>query len=133
MSISIIILGYWNQKEGGMPTSEVLELFGKSPNNDLEGVLAHDEKTYCEYSITQENNAATVISIDRPYGHHSLYELLFELLKRGPYMLFSPEGRIVPVVARSDMPEHLPENVIEAFGIPVVVTDGASLSSTLFG
>ncbi|WP_338548148.1 hypothetical protein [Roseovarius phycicola] len=133
MGISIIVVGYWKHKEGGMPTAEVLELFGKPQDEGLQGVLAYDNQTYCEFSITQENDTATVISIDRPYAHQSLYELLFELLERGPYMLFSPEGEITPVVARADMIEHLPQSVIEAFGRPVIVPDGASLSSTLFG
>ena len=133
MSIEFYIQGHRNGEEDGVALCEILNAFGKSEGEEVEGLyrLIYDAENSCEFSVTCKNGLVTAICIFRPCGHEKLYESIFDVLRSGPYVLFAPGGN-APIIVRREMAEHLPDGMAEALGEPVVVTDAKNISAALF-
>jgi hypothetical protein len=74
------------------------------------------------------NNAdATVaIAVNRPCGDMRLWDSLARVLRLGNAVLFFPGGAN-PMVGSTDAVPHLPRDMIETLGNPVVVASGKAI------
>jgi len=61
--------------------------------------------------------------VHRPCGDHRLWDSLASILALGDVVLFFPGAQAL-LVAHSGVAQHLPPDMFEAFGQPVVVTSG---------
>ena len=74
------------------------------------------------------NNAGAIVAIavNRPCGDIRLWDSLARVLRLGNAVLFFPGGAN-PMVGSADAVPHLPRDIIEALGNPVVVASGNAI------
>ena len=133
MSIEYYIEGFLHAEPAGLDTSRVLQCFAPRTREFADGMyrLEYDEVNGCDMSLTEEDGQVTSICIFRPFTHERFNLDLIQLLGAGPYVLFAPGGNAA-LVGREGMRSHLPLDMIEALGEPVVVDETTSISSVLF-
>ncbi len=66
------------------------------------------------------------LSINRPCGDLRLWNALAAILALGNVVLFFP-GCKAPIIANRDSKQHLPPDMIEAFGEPMILRSGAEI------
>ena len=65
-------------------------------------------------------------SVNRPKADIRLYDTLVSILRSGNLALYMP-GECPPLVASTEVIQHLPASMVEALGSPRVVAAGAEL------
>ena len=134
MSTEYYIQGYTDEQPDGIAVADVLAAFGKREGDHDNGFyrLRYDENAHCDASLTVRDGLVTAICVHRPCHHQGLYRAIFEVLSKGPYVLFMPGGK-APLVARAEVAAHLPDDMVDALGAPVCVTDADRIPAELIG
>jgi len=135
IGIELYLQGYWSEGDPPFRRVDVLRAFGKEPDEAPDRgfyALRYDETNRCDLSLTETDGLVTVICIVKPCAHSDLYRGLFQCLRLAPFVLFAPGG-LAPVVARDDVVDRLPKDMIEALGKPVVVAESDLILTALFG
>jgi hypothetical protein len=133
VSIEYYVEGFHLGSPAGLDANRVLECFEPRTSEPVDGLyrLVYDASNICDMSLTEERGEVTSICIFRPCAHEQFDRDLSRLLGAGPYVLFAPDGNAL-LVGREDMRSHIPPDMIEALGEPVVVDAGANIGSALF-
>jgi hypothetical protein len=91
--------------------------------------LRYDEANSCDLHLTADDVDPTMVrgfTIHRPCADLRLWDALASVLSSGDVVLYFPGAR-APLVARASVGQHLPPDMIEALGHPVVVTSGSEI------
>jgi hypothetical protein len=134
MSFDIYVQSYQNGASCGIPRQRVREVFGPhlsevQPNH---WKLRYDHANSCDIDLKSDEADGTKVSdfsVHRPCGDERLWDALASVLTIGNLVLYFPGGR--PFVGRSSVIEHLPSDLIEALGQPLVVTSGGEIQREL--
>jgi len=70
------------------------------------------------------------LRINWPYGSPELESGILRLLRRSTMVIYGPDTPIV--VGRGDTRSHLPGDMVETLGEPIVVGEGSSVLGVLF-
>ena len=81
----------------------------------------------CDFDFAADGDPSRVqgVTLHRPCDDPRLWEALASLLAPGDTVLYFPGG--APLVGCSSAVEHLPTDMVEALGQPVVVTSGGAI------
>jgi hypothetical protein len=71
-------------------------------------------------------NAETGFTLNRPVRDPALWLALFSALRHTGRVLVVP-GEVPPLIGVADTAPHLPADMVETLGQPVVVTDGLAI------
>ena len=130
MSFDLYVQSFRNGASWGVSRQRIREVFGShltevQPNY---WTLRYDGATFCNLDLTAHDDETMVegFSVHRPCGDERLWEALASVLGMGNIVLYFPGGR-APLVASSGVTEHLPPDLIEALGQPLVVTSGSEI------
>lgn len=90
-----------------------------------------ENRSYIDLSPhPSDHSAITGFTVNRPCGDLRLWDGLAAVLCLGNAVLYFPGGRN-PLVGSTDAVPHLPPDMIEALGSPVVVTTGQAILAQL--
>jgi hypothetical protein len=131
MSFDVYLQVFDKGEAAGIPRDSVRHAFGAAfvtePAPDRWKVL-YDAQNSCDVYLSADANPNLLkgLSINRPCGDSRLWDSLASILALGNVVLYFPGCR-APVVSNLNATQHLPHDMIEALGNPVVVGTGAEL------
>lgn len=86
-----------------------------------------ENRSYIDLSPdTKSAGAVTGFAVSRPCGDMRLWDALAGILRLGNAVLYFPGGKN-PLVGSTDTVAHLPQEMIEALGDPLVVISGQAI------
>jgi hypothetical protein len=134
MGVEYYVEGFHLGSPAGLDAKSVIQCFKPQSREFAGGLhrLEYDELNFCDMSLSEEHGQVTSICFFRPCGDARFDRDICRLLAAGPYVLFAPNGN-APVIGRGDMRGHLPPDMIEALGTPVVADQSTNIGSALFG
>ncbi len=134
MGIDFYIQGFQMGEPSGVEVLKTLQAFGLTARDEKNGVfsLEYDEENSCEIKISQVEGITTEICIFRPCEHEALNTGIITVLKSGPYVLFASDGH-APIIGDLDTYIHLPGDMADALGDPVVVNCADDVFAALYG
>ncbi len=114
MSVEIYVHGFSEGQPGGLTLEDVTRQFGSDVKPD-DGLirLQYDDRNSCELSLIEEHGTVTQLTVFRPCDHDRLYASLFELLRTGPYVAFTPGSQ--PIVVNESVIAAMPTEMIDSF------------------
>lgn len=128
MSFDLFVQCFRDGKLDGIPRQCVRDAFGPHLN-ELEPnfwQLDYDDLNSCNIYLTAHNSDSGLIdgfTVNRPCYDQRLWDALASILTLGDVVLYFPGCR-APLVAQAIVAQHLPPDLIEALGQPLVVTSG---------
>jgi len=81
--------------------------------------LEFDDRNQCTVYFDQESPTTSHITISRPCGDQRLGVCLYEIMQLGNFVFFEPDGKR-PILLTQDAIEHMPPDMIESLGNPVI-------------
>lgn len=134
MSSEFYIQGYHQGEFAGIARALVLDAFGLAEDTPDDGIieLRYSGNDDCGLSFKTTGNIVTSLCIHRPSEAPALLNSLFQVLNAGHYVLYAPGGN-APVVTQNGMTAHLPKDMVDALGKPVVVDGPDGILDALFG
>ena len=130
MSFDIYIQGFHRGEFASVPRQRVRDAFGEyvtevEPNY---WQLRYNDTNTCKIDLMPHSDPSMIhgFTVERPCGDQRLWDALAFILTLGDLVLYFPGGR-APLVGRSSVTEHLPPDMVEALGQPVVVTSGRGI------
>jgi hypothetical protein len=91
--------------------------------------IRYDRRNSCDLFLTAHEPDASMVrgfTVHRPCEDRRLWDALASVLALGAVILYFPGCR-APLVRRKDVVRHLPADLIEGLGKPVVVTNGKDI------
>jgi hypothetical protein len=90
--------------------------------------VLYDPQNSCDVYLSVDGSAGMLqgLSINRPCGDLRLWDALAYILALGNVVLYFPGCR-APVIGNVNSRQHLPLDMIEALGEPIVVRSGAEI------
>jgi|SRR5580658_2652666 hypothetical protein len=79
--------------------------------------IAYDSLNVCHIGVTPSTSAGDLLSsfyVERPCGDPRFWEALFQVLSRGPIVLYFPGGP--PIVANDEVLAALPKDASDSLG-----------------
>ena len=130
MSFGIFLQSFHRGASAGIPRQQVRDVFG-APLVETEPdywQLRYDDANSCDLYLTAHSDPSMVrgFSVHRPCADPRLWDGLAGILALGDIVLYFPGGK-APLVGRSTVTQHLPPDMIELLGCPVVVTSGREI------
>jgi hypothetical protein len=131
MGFEVYVQCFDHGAPGGAPRAAIRALF---PVSEAESepdywLVWYDEIEQCRFYISAlKSDAALVecVCVDRPCGDMRLWDGLLEVMRMGPAALYFP-GSAPPLVASEAAAAHLPPDMIESMGQPLVVRSGQEI------
>lgn len=124
MSVDVFVQAFLNGQPQAVPTADVLACF--------EGFITkrHDSYFDVEFgpadssTVFFDTTAPTTdgLMINRPCGDRRLSECLFRVMRLGNFIVFVP-GEDAPWVLSEATVVHLPADMLECLGPPIVAPD----------
>jgi hypothetical protein len=130
MSFDVYLQVFDNGEPAGIPRNSVRDAFREAIVTDCSPDtwnVQYDSQNSCDVYLSADG--ATLVqglSINRPCGDLRLWDALASILELGYVVLYFP-GCKAPVIANLNVRQHLPEDMIEALGDPIVVGSGAEI------
>jgi len=105
-------------------TAKIVEVFARYITHREETFmeLEFDDRNQCTIYLDQESPTTSHLTISRPCGDERLGACLYEVMQLGNFVFFEPEGKH-PILLDSDVLEHLPPDMIDSLGNPVIARD----------
>ena len=131
MSFDIYVQSFRDGEFAGIPRRRVRDAFG-THLTETETHFWHvryDHTNSCEIDLTAHDTDPSMVqgfTVHRPCTDQRLWDALASILVLGDIVLYFPGGR-APLVARSTVIQHLPVDMVDALGQPVVVTSGIEI------
>ncbi|MCC6471144.1 MAG: hypothetical protein IT563_22710 [Alphaproteobacteria bacterium] len=129
MSFDIFVTAFRDKDVLPIPTSDVIRRFSahiKDVEKDYGWWRLHFEEGPCLARLSvDEGETTNGFGVLRPPGYLTFWEIIAGVLKDLPCVLYWPGDRAV--MGSLELLPHLPDDLIEAFGIPLVCTDGAKI------
>jgi hypothetical protein len=90
--------------------------------------VQYDAENSCDVYLNVDAGAGMLqgLSINRPCGDMRLWQALATILRLGNVVLYFP-GCKAPLIANLNARQHLPLDMIEALGEPMILTSGAEI------
>ena len=131
MSFDVYLQSFHRGEFAGVPRQRLRDTFGThlTETEPDHWQLRYDEANSCNIDLTPHDTDASMvlgIIVQRPCADQRLWDALASVLTLGNVVLYFPGGR-APLVAQSSVREHLPPDMVEALGQPVVVTNGREI------
>jgi len=131
----VYVQSFRNGEPSGVPRGQIRSAFGeylteREPNF---WHVRYDDTNSCELNLTPDDAHADLIcgfAVHRPCADARLWHALAVILSLGDLVLYFPGGG-APLVARSSVAQHLPLDMVEALGQPVVVTRGEQIQNEI--
>lgn len=133
MSYEYFLQAHLDQGFQPVSTTQVLEIF--------QPYITQQDPTYIDVQF-EEGNSCTIyletvdeyldsMMVSRPCYSQQLGGCLYEVMLLGNFVFYEPDGK--QMIAVSEATEaHLPSDMIEVLGKPVVATDKASFLELYF-
>jgi hypothetical protein len=132
VSFEVYVQWFRDGEGDGVPEERVRELFGEAlkAEDELGWRLSYGpDMTSDVYLSRREDGSVEGITVHRPVDAPELWQALFDLLGVQNAVFFFPDGGLF--VRSTDARAHLPPDMTEALGSPVLVTSAADLVRTL--
>lgn len=92
-------------------------------------VVRYDDENWCDLYLSVDKTAPDLVDgfmVSRPCSDPRLWDSLASILRVENAVLFWPDGP-APVVGDSSAVAHLPSELVEVLGEPVVVSSGQDI------
>jgi hypothetical protein len=128
MSFEIFVQTFQKGEFDGFPRQGIRDAFG-TYLSELESDfwrLRYDDANSCDLYLNAHHSNANLVHgfmLSKPCGDLRLWDALAFILSLGNIVLYFPGGQ-APLVADISIAPHLPQDMIEALGQPIVVTSG---------
>jgi hypothetical protein len=131
MSFDVYLQSFHRGEFAGIPRQRVRDVFGAHLTETEPDYwqLRYDDTNSCDLDLTAHDTDASMVrgfTVHRPCADQRLWDALASILALGDLVLYFPGGR-APLVARSTVTQHLPPDMVESLGQPVVVTSGREI------
>jgi hypothetical protein len=135
VSFDVYLQAFCQGAPSGIPRHRIREAFGTyvSEKQGDYWQVRYDDLNSCDIVLgAHQGDLAAVesLAIHRPCEDKRLWEALASILALGNVVIYFPGCR-APLIARIEVASHLPAEMIEALGQPIVVKDGAEVLSEL--
>ena len=131
MSFDVFVQTFRNGEFHGISRQRVRDAFGlylTEPEPNF-WQLRYDDANSCDLYLNAHDSDASLVhgfTVNRPCGDHRLWDSLAFILTLSEVVIYFPGGR-APLVAHSGVAQHLPPNMVEALGQPIVVASGREI------
>ena len=134
MGIEVYVQAFEEGEATAMARSWLRNAFGAELTEleDERWHLRYDDDDSCDLYLRAMDDDASLVKtvvIDRPCQDHRLWNALAYLLGLGNIVLYWPGSR--PIIGWPGAEEHLPADLIDALGKPVIVTHGSEIQAQL--
>jgi hypothetical protein len=131
VSFDVYLQVFDNGEASGIPRDRVRDAFGAAFVTDSASGswrVQYDAQNSCDVYLNLDAGAGMLqgLSINRPCGDIRLWHALATILSLGNVVLYFP-GCKAPLIANVNVRQHLPLDMIEALGEPMVLTSGAEI------
>ena len=131
MSFDVFLQVFDQGESAGISCDRVRDAFGAAFVTESEPnrwKVLYDAQNSCDVYLGLDGGAGMLqgLSINRPCGDLRLWEALASILALGNVVLYFPGCR-APVIGNLNARQHLPLNMIEALGEPIVAASGAEI------
>lgn len=134
MSFDIHLQSFHQGEFAGIPRQRVREIFGThlTESEPDSWRLRYNDDNWCDLDLTAHDDPSMVcgFTLHRPCADQRLWDALAAILALGNIVLYFPGGR-APLVARNSTTQHLPSDMVEALGQPVVVASGREIQNEI--
>lgn len=123
MSLDVFLQSFENGNPQGVATTDIVECAREFITEQAETYLELVFGPADSCTLYLDTNEPTVsgITVNRPCGDRRLANVLFRIMQLGNFVLYVP-GEDRPLVVHPGTTKHLPDELIEAVGEPIVVT-----------
>jgi hypothetical protein len=128
MGIEVYLQSFELEAEAPLVESDVRGAFGPFLDvTDPEAWrLQYDELNSCVVFPSRSPDGGLVaLTVSRPCAHSRLWEAMYKLLGMGNCVAYAPDG--APVVANLAAAHHMPRDMKNVLGQPIVAEDGPDL------
>ena len=131
MSFDVYLQSFDRGEFAGIPRQRLRVAFGAhlSETETDFWQVRYDDMNSCNLYLTAHDTDARMLhgfTLNRPCADQRLWDALPSILALGNIVLYFPGGR-QPMVAHSKVTQHLPPDMIESLGQPIVVTSGREI------
>ena len=131
MSIDVYVQCFRNGEFAAIPLQRIRDVFGPhlTETEPAYWRIRYNDANFCDLYLTAHDTdplMAHGFTIHSPCADQRLWDALASILALGDVVLYFPGGR-APLVARPAVTKHLPPDMVEALGQPVVVTSGRDI------
>jgi len=131
MSFDVYLVSFADHQPSGVPRTLVREAFAEHVRWDNEDLAwtqftSKDDCSIGLSALKSDPSRISCISINRPLADERLWNSLHQILRLGNVALFFPGGR-VPLIADASVADHLPPDMFDSLGAPIVVTSGREI------
>jgi hypothetical protein len=134
MSFKVYVQSFHRGVFAGIPRQRLRNAFGAhliETESDY-WQLRYDETNSCDLDLAAHDDPGMVrgFTVHRPCSDHRFWDALASILGLGDFVLYFPGCR-APLVARSTTIAHLPPDMVEAMGQPLVVRSGREIQNEI--
>jgi hypothetical protein len=131
MSFDMYLISFERQQPSGLPRHLVRDAFGEHLRweDEESGWTRYSEIDGCSVLLSplhSDPNLVSCVSINRPVSDDRFWTSLYRIMRLGNYALFF-SGRRGPLVAELSGVDHLPRDILDSLGQPIVVHDGREI------
>lgn len=135
MSLEVYLQSFHRGESAGIPRQQVRDAFGShlAETESDYWQLRYDDANSCDLELTAHDADASLLlglTVHRPCADKRLWEALAAILGLGDVVLYFPGGR-APLVANDTVIQHLPPEMIESLGQPIIVTSGREIQHVI--
>ena len=127
MSFDLFVGCFANGEKATFPRADVEQHFGPYvTHREPKCLTLGFGKDGESYLYIDDAAAVDGFTVNRPVHSAELYEALLSVLKTGNLVLYMP-GECPPLVAHAAVGKHLPKDMIESLGVPVVLSSASDI------
>jgi hypothetical protein len=121
MSYEYFLQAHIHQDSQLIPTESILSIFRDytTSKDDTYIELQFDEENSCTIYIDTNDETVDSFMVSRPCYSRQLGECLYKVMLLGNFVFFEPDGK-QPIIVNAETESHLPVDMTEAIGKPVV-------------
>jgi hypothetical protein len=121
MSYEYFLQAHLHQDSQRIPTESILSIFRDytTSKDDTYIELQFDEENTCTIYIDTNDETVDHFMVSRPCYCRQLGECLYKVMLLGNFVFFEPDGK-QPIIINPATESHLPVDMSEALGKPVV-------------
>ena len=134
MNLEMYLQAFEDGESTTISRSWLRNVFGSeiSEVDDERWHLSYDDSEWCDihlrFASDDPADVKTVV-IDRPCDDQRLWATLAHVLGLGNFVLYWPGSR--PIIGSPGVEEHLPADMIDALGTPIIAMRGSEIRSQL--
>jgi hypothetical protein len=135
MSFDLYLVSFADHKPSGVPRTLVREAFAEQVRWEDEdsGWTQLTSNDGCRIGLGPLKSDPSLIScvcINRPLSDERFLNALYQILRLGNVALFFPGGK-GPLIAEPSVGNHLPPDMFESLGTPIVVANGREIAEQI--